>query len=153
MGGCPMADATPRVTIVAGQNGQPNHSKEKLMRMRTRRVLVALLGILAVAVLAPQLASADTSTGALSGTVTNSAQQGIAGTTVELTNVSTGSFYSTSTASDGSYSFSALPVGGYQVLFLPPSGQNYVYQFYPDKSNAAAAQAVTVTGGQVAAHA
>ena len=123
------------------------------MRMRTRRVLVALLGILAVAVMAPQLASADTSTGALSGTVTNSAQQGIGGVTVELTNVNTGSYYSTSTAPDGSYFFGALPVGGYQVLFLPPSGQNYLYQFYPGKSSAAAAQAVTVNGGQVAAHA
>jgi 5-hydroxyisourate hydrolase-like protein (transthyretin family) len=123
------------------------------MRMRTRRVLVAVLGILAVAVLAPQLASADASTGALSGTVTNSAQQGIGGVTVELTDVSTGAFTETTTASDGTYTVNGLAVGGYQVLFLPPSGQNYVYQFFPDKTNSAAAQAVTVTGGQVAARA
>jgi 5-hydroxyisourate hydrolase-like protein (transthyretin family) len=122
--------------------------------MRTRRVLVALLGILAVAVLAPQFASADTLTGALSGTVTNSAQQPIAGIQVTATNVGTGNSYSTATGSDGTYTDGGLPPGSYQILFQPDNGQgqNFVYQYYPDKSNAAAAQAVLVSAGQTVSH-
>ena len=58
------------------------------------------------------------------------------------------------TASDGTYTDGGLPAGSYQVLFGPNNGQgqNYVYQYYPDKSNAAAAQAVSVTAGQTTAH-
>lgn len=120
------------------------------MEMRMRRMLVALLGILAMATFAPQLASADTSTGTLSGTVTNAAQQPIAGVQVVFTNVGTGNSYSASTGADGTYADSGLPAGSYQVLFAPNNGQgqNYVYQYYANKSNAAAAQAVSVTAGQ-----
>jgi carboxypeptidase family protein len=78
------------------------------MRMRTGRMLAALLGILAVAVFAPQLASADTSTGALSGTVTNAAGQDIAGVQVTVTNVGTGNSYSATTAADATYTASGL---------------------------------------------
>jgi 5-hydroxyisourate hydrolase-like protein (transthyretin family) len=120
------------------------------MRMRPRRMLVALLGILAVAALAPQFASAD-ATGAISGTVTSSTQQTtIAGVEVLATNVSTGSSYYVNTGSDGTYLLGGLPAGSYQVMFQPNNGQgqNYVYQYYPNKSNAAAAQAVSVTAGQ-----
>jgi hypothetical protein len=38
---------------------------------------------------------------------------------VELTNVGDGSFYSTSTGSDGAYEVDGLPSGSYQILFLP----------------------------------
>lgn len=124
------------------------------MRMRTGRVLAQLLGTLAVAVFAPQLAAADTATGALSGTVTNSAQQPIAGIQVTATNVGTGNSYSTATGSDGTYTDGGLPPGSYQILFQPDNGQgqNFVYQYYPDKSNAAAAQAVLVGAGQTVSH-
>jgi 5-hydroxyisourate hydrolase-like protein (transthyretin family) len=120
------------------------------MRMRTQRMLVALLGILAVATFAPQLASADTSTGSLGGTVTNLAQQTIAGIQVTATNVDTGNSYSGVSGSDGTYVVGGVPAGSYQVLFSPNNsqGQDYVYQYYPGKSNAAAAQAVTVGAGQ-----
>lgn len=124
------------------------------MRMRTGRMLAALLGILAVAVFAPQLASADTSTGALSGTVTNAAGQDIAGVQVTVTNVGTGNSYSATTAADGTYTAGGLPAGSYQVLFVPNNqqGQDLVYQYFPDKSNAAAAQTVLVTAGQTTAN-
>jgi 5-hydroxyisourate hydrolase-like protein (transthyretin family) len=115
-------------------------------------MLVALLGILAVVALAPQLASADTSTGAISGTVTNAGGQSVAGVTVGITNVTTGQYYTAGTASDGTYVVGGVPSGSYQVLFSPGARQNYVYQYYPNKSNAAAAQAVSVTSGQTTSH-
>lgn len=124
------------------------------MRMRTRRMLVALLGVVAVAALAPQLASADATTGSLGGTVTNSANQDVAGVLVLATNVGTGNSYTATTGPDGIYAVSGLPAGSYQVLFEPNNGQgqDLVYQYFPDKSNAAAAQAVSVTAGQTTPH-
>lgn len=86
--------------------------------------------------------------GLVIGTVTNSAQQGVSGVQVQLTNVSTGNDYDATTGSGGTYALDGLPTGSYQVLFQPGYGSNYVYQYYSEKSNAAAAQAVTVTTGQ-----
>jgi hypothetical protein len=140
--------------MVAGPDANGQSKEKKVMRMRTRRVLVALLGILAVAVLAPQLAAADT-TGTISGTVTNAATGvPLQGIEVDVTNLGTELFAKVSTDVAGNYQLTGLPAGNYQVLFQPNNdqGQNYVYQYYPDKSNAAAAQAVTVTPGQTASH-
>jgi Carboxypeptidase regulatory-like domain len=116
------------------------------MEMRTWRMLFALLGVLGVAGLAPQLASADTP-GAISGTVTDAALQDLSGVTVQAMNDSTGSDYD-ATTTNGTYALSGLPAGSYQVLFRPGAGENVVYQYYPDKSGASAAQAVSVTAGQ-----
>lgn len=43
-----------------------------------------------------------------------------------------------------------MTAGSYQVFFRPDNGQgqDYVYRYYPDKANAAAAQPVTVLAGQ-----
>jgi hypothetical protein len=124
------------------------------MEMRMRRMFVALLGILAVAAFAPQFASAD-STGTITGTVT-SAAAGVAiqGIEVDVTNLATGQFASVGTDVNGNYQITGLSAGSYQVAFTPRNdqGQDYVYQFYPGKSNAAAAQAVAVTSGQTTAH-
>ncbi|HTX12659.1 MAG TPA: carboxypeptidase regulatory-like domain-containing protein [Solirubrobacteraceae bacterium] len=116
------------------------------MGMRMWRMHFALLGVLGVAALAPQLASADT-TGGISGTVTDAALQDLSGVTVQAMNDSTGNDYD-ATTTNGAYALSGLPAGSYQVLFRPGAGQNVVYQYYPDKSGASEAQAVSVTAGQ-----
>jgi hypothetical protein len=136
-------------------NGQPKPAKEnELMESSPRAagwralgLLILLVALLGVAALAPQLASADTP-GTIQGTVTNSAAQGLAGAGVRAVNVATGNDYGATTASDGTYSIAGLPAGSYQVLFTPAAGTDYVYQYYPNKSNAAAAQPVAVTAGQ-----
>jgi len=127
-------------------------------RLRTLRTFVVLLGALGLAALAPSLALArvtsggqattGTGSGVISGTVTNSADQPVSGVEVSITSLTTGYDYYATSASDGTYMAGGLPTGTYDVQFLPVTGQNYVYQYYPDKSNSAAAQAVSVTTGQ-----
>jgi 5-hydroxyisourate hydrolase-like protein (transthyretin family) len=85
--------------------------------------------------------------GLISGTVTGAAQQGVSGVEVQLMDVNTGDYYYATTGSNGTYALDGLPTGSYQIEFRPGSGQNYIYQYYPDKSNAAAAQPVSVTSG------
>jgi Carboxypeptidase regulatory-like domain len=102
------------------------------------RLLGALLGVLGLVALAPQLASADTP-GAISGTVTDSAQQDLSGVTVQAMNDGTGNDYYATTSS-GTYTLTGLPAGSYQVLFRPGAGQNVVYQYYPDKAAARSSQ-------------
>ena len=86
--------------------------------------------------------------GAIGGTVTNSAHQPVANVSVQIINLATGYYYSTQTGSNGTYLLDGLPGGGYQLEFLPEGGEDYVYQYYPDESNAAAAQPVAVSAGQ-----
>ncbi len=86
--------------------------------------------------------------GAVGGTVTNSAHQPIANVFVQIINLTTGYYYSTQTGSNGTYLLDGLPGGSYQLEFRPGGGEDYVYQYYPDESNAAAAQPVAVTAGQ-----
>lgn len=90
--------------------------------------------------------------GVLGGTVTNSAGQGIPSTGVQIVNVNTGYYYYTTTHSDGTYEIDGLTAGNYQLLFLPGPGEDYVYQYYSGKSNAAASQTVMVSVGQVTSH-
>jgi 5-hydroxyisourate hydrolase-like protein (transthyretin family) len=86
--------------------------------------------------------------GLISGTVTNPAGQDISGASLQIVNVNTDYYYYATTGSNGTYTLDGLPTGSYHVLFRPPSGQDYLYQYYPDKSDAAAAQGVSVTTGQ-----
>lgn len=74
--------------------------------------LVALLCIFAAAALAQ-----TSSTGALTGTVTDSSGAVIAGATVTVTNTSTGEVRTASTDAKGSYQISLLPPGTYAVKF------------------------------------
>lgn len=117
------------------------------MGMRMQRMLLALLGILAVAALAPQLASADTS-GTISGTVTNTAGTTLSNVSVQLENLDTGNYSDAETGSGGTYTASGLAAGHYRLYFYPPAGDNYLYQYYPDVLNSAAAQPVLVNSGQ-----
>ena len=67
------------------------------------------------------LALAQTSTtGALTGTVTDPSNAVIAGATVTLTNLATGQSREATTDSNGSYKFSLLPPGNYSVKFSAP---------------------------------
>src|SRR6185312_3082747 len=74
----------------------------------------------------------------------------IPGVGVQATDVTTGYSYFATTASDGTYVLGGVTAGSYQVFFRPYNGQgqDYVYQYYPGKSNPAAAQPVSVTAGQ-----
>jgi len=85
---------------------------------------------------------------AIGGTVTNSAHQPVSGVGVQIMNPVTGDYHYLTTGADGTYLLDGLAPGGYQILFQPGSGEDYVYQYYPDESNAAAAQPVAVTAGQ-----
>lgn len=92
------------------------------------------------------------SAGVLAGTVTNAAGQAIPSVGLQIVNVNTGYYYYTNTGSNGTYEIDGLPTGNYQLLFRPGSGEDYVYQYYPGKANAAASQPVSVTAGQVTSH-
>ncbi|MBV9513301.1 MAG: carboxypeptidase regulatory-like domain-containing protein [Mycobacteriaceae bacterium] len=122
-------------------------SSSAARRLRALRLLVALVGALGLVALAPQLASAD-APGGISGLVTNASGTALSNVRVDLEDLDTQSFYGGQTAGDGTYSIGNLPAGHYQVLFRPTSGQNYVYQHYPDKPNTASAQPVLITSGQ-----
>ncbi len=75
--------------------------------MRVILLCVLWLGALAV--------SAQESTGAISGHVQDAAGAMIAGSEVTATHRETGAARKTVTDADGSYTFTALPIGGYQI--------------------------------------
>ncbi|MGA9883261.1 MAG: carboxypeptidase regulatory-like domain-containing protein [Candidatus Acidiferrales bacterium] len=82
------------------------------------RSIFTSIGLLAVLCIcaAPMLAQTST-TGALTGTVTDPSGSVIAGATVTATNNSTGKVRTTSTDAKGAYEFSLLPPGAYSVKF------------------------------------
>ena len=85
--------------------------------------------------------------GVIGGTVTNSASQAIQGVTIYAQNTATDNSYTATTGSAGTYLLDGLPAGSYKVQFQPANGQNYVTQWYLDKSDYAAAVPVSVTSG------
>ena len=77
--------------------------------------------IIAVAVgSAPSLCAQSSSTGALTGTVTDSSGAVIPGTGVTLLNNATGQTQTATTSGNGSYRFSLLSPGSYSVKFSAP---------------------------------
>jgi Carboxypeptidase regulatory-like domain len=90
--------------------------------------------------------------GVIGGTVTNSSAQGVQGVTIYVENTATENSYTATTGSGGTYLLDGLPTGSYKVQFQPAAGQNYVAQWYLDKSDYSAAVPVSVTSGRTTAN-
>jgi Carboxypeptidase regulatory-like domain len=90
--------------------------------------------------------------GVIGGHVTNSGSQAIQGVTVYAQNTATNNSYNATTSSGGTYLLDGLPAGSYKVQFQPANGQNYITQWYLDKSDYAAAVPVSVTSGHTTAN-
>ncbi len=67
--------------------------------------------------LAPSLVAQSTSTGALTGTVTDASGAVVPNVTVTVTSADTGQVRTTTTSANGSYNVGLLPPGSYQVRF------------------------------------
>jgi hypothetical protein len=52
-----------------------------------------------------------------------------------------------STAADGSYEITGIPAGNYNVVFLPPWGAGYAFEYYNNTVILAAASVLSVTPG------
>ena len=110
----------------------------------------ALLGALLIASGGSSAAFADGGTASLSGTVTGSdtAGAGLAAIDVSISSVS-GDYYDfTTTADDGTYSFTGIPAGDYTVFFQPEAGVNYLQQWWQGKSVQDQPTQVAIADGQ-----
>jgi Carboxypeptidase regulatory-like domain len=85
---------------------------------------------------------------AVSGRVLDPSGQGAQGVTVTVEDTA-GHTYTTTTGSDGRYELEGVPTGSYQIEFIPPFGQSYLYQWYPGKSGRPEAAEVSLTAGQL----
>ncbi len=74
-----------------------------------------ILGILVVLALLAVAGNAQTFRGAINGTVTDPSGAVVAGASVKATNSGTGIVQTTTTTSDGQYSFQDLPLGTYSI--------------------------------------
>ena len=89
-----------------------------------------LLGAAVIALAIPAAASAQETTAAIRGTVTNAGAP-VAGATVTLTNTTTNARNVTSTGADGAFSLNGLPAGGpYTVEIASPQGNKTVTDIY-----------------------
>ncbi len=88
-----------------------------------------------------------TASGEISGTVTAAVGKAdLQNVEVQAYDANGTPLASAETAANGTYTISGLPVGEYEVEFLPQSG-NYLAQFYNDKPTFAAASKVAVAAG------
>ncbi|MBV9607349.1 MAG: carboxypeptidase regulatory-like domain-containing protein [Solirubrobacterales bacterium] len=117
------------------------------MRMRTWRLLAALLGVLGVAALVPGLALADAP---ITGQVTDAVSgNGISGVNINLYNASTGMAIGEGTTSaSGTYSLGTWPSGTYQLQFVDSDGR-YPQEWYNGKQSQSQATSVTVGSSAV----
>ena len=89
-------------------------------KMKSKRLAPLILGALVIAVLcgrAPSLRAQSSTTGALTGTVTDPSGAFVAGATVTLLNTATGQTQAKTTDTNGSYGFATLAPGTYSVRF------------------------------------
>ena len=91
--------------------------------MKSIRVLCVLLFAAALLLTSAPFVIAQTGTGGLTGTVTDSSGGVISGATVTVTSLGTGQSRTTTTDSDGSYTFSLLNAGDYKVTFSAPGSK------------------------------
>src|SRR6266849_3186699 len=79
------------------------------------RVIISLLAVLALVLCSAMGARAQVTTADVRGTVMDEQGAAVAGADVTITNVQTGLSRSTKSGSDGSYSFTELPLGTYNI--------------------------------------
>ena len=94
---------------------------------------IAVLGVLALFVLSPQYAWSQFTTASLGGTVLDASGAGIPDALVNVLNVQTGFAQDVRTSASGSFLFSRLPIGTYQ-LRIEKQGFSAV-RTGPDRSN------------------
>jgi hypothetical protein len=87
------------------------------------RLLTAFFGLLSVA-------AAQTGSGTLAGTISDPEGGGVPTALVEAKNVATGKVYKTAAVAKGSYTFSKLPAGTYNIT-VPPIG--FTFNKYEQK--------------------
>ncbi len=121
----------------------------RLLGRVTRCRIGALVGVIVTLLaLAP---AAFAQTGQINGKVTNGAATpvALANIEVDLYDSSQNFLTSTSTAADGSYSFTSLATGKYLVGFQDSTNLAYMPQYYNGQGSLATATAVTVTDGAI----
>lgn len=91
-------------------------------------------------------------TGAISGTVRDSAQAVVPGAKVRIVNVQTNASQETTTAGDGSYHFLALQPGPYRITVTAPGFQSYTARDITLQVNDQLRADVTLQVGTVAEH-
>src|SRR5690349_3655821 len=84
--------------------------------MRRPHLFISILWILSCGIAAPILAQTG-GTGALNGTVTDSAKATVPDVSVTLTNSDSDETRTATTNSDGTYAFPLLPPGSYELRF------------------------------------
>ena len=83
--------------------------------IRKLRLMVSLLGVVALILCTSLSARAQVTTAAIRGTVSDEQGGAVAGAEVTATNVATNYSRTVTTASDGAYNFSDLPLGSYKL--------------------------------------
>jgi Carboxypeptidase regulatory-like domain len=101
----------------SGQSPQSEAATGENQMKAIRITLLWLVPAMLCVAGAPLLMAQTSSTGALSGTVTDPSGGVIVGATVTVTNLATGQMRTAATNSGGSYQFSLLPPGNYSVHF------------------------------------
>ena len=95
------------------------------MEKNYRRLRLAYLIVSTLLVFASSAARADV-TGSITGVVRDRAQAVVAGARVTVTNIQTNLSLETTSATDGSYHFLALPVGSYKITATAAGFRTYV---------------------------
>jgi hypothetical protein len=116
--------------------------RRRMAGRKGRFVLAALLGCLALLVLAPL---ADAASGSIKGAVTNTSAEAEEGIGVYAYNASTHELMGSAiTEAKGEYEIPGLAAGSYKVEFYPPFGSKYAPQYYDDEHTFATATEVIV---------
>src|SRR4051812_3531987 len=120
-----MAGTQPRTPSPGSQRGR---SQMIRLEMNTRRPFsLFLLFMLAAGLLLPRTVIAQVDMGSISGTVRDTSGAVLPGVKVTLSNVDTGVTSSTTTGSEGQYTFSPIKIGHYSVS-ATASGFRTVHQ-------------------------
>ncbi len=93
----------------------PVPTRAKIFRFCWRRDMRRIFGILVALALLAVAGNAQTFRGAINGTVTDPSGAMVAGASVKATNFGTSVARTTTTTSDGQYSFQDLPLGTYSI--------------------------------------